>query len=64
MIYRGPGFLSIVRFGSSPHPSALSASSASDNIQEVLERDNLVMGDGGGDGEEPNRTTARKPGPL
>jgi hypothetical protein len=32
--------------------------------RRLRKRDNLLMGEGEGVGEEPNHTAARKPGPL
>jgi hypothetical protein len=50
MIYRGPGFLAVVRFGSYPTlPPPVSLSQSSCMWEGV--------------GEELNHTTARKPGP-
>jgi hypothetical protein len=54
--YRGQGFLAVVSFGS-PRPPPPSSP-----LQSPVE-----LSDGGGDEgmkEEPNQTTARKPGPL
>jgi hypothetical protein len=61
--YRGPGFLAAVLFGSNcPTPNCLSFLAflcvASRAYSEV------VREEGKGVGEEPNHTTARKPGPL
>jgi hypothetical protein len=50
-IYRGPGFLASVWFGSSPTPSPPtlpSESSTGDHIGRLIKRDNLAEGDGGG----------------
>ncbi len=65
MMYRGPGFLVVVRFGSSPTPSALSPEPAGSLSQSfcLYRRSSLQTGDGKGGGEL-NNTTARKPGPL
>ncbi len=67
MIYRGPGFLAVARFGSSTTPSPLSrrkvvSLSQSSCVSPVV----LTHGKGGWEkvGEEPNHTTARKPGLL
>ncbi len=65
IIYRWPGFLAIVWFGSSPTPLSsqqvvsLSQSSCVSPVEIKCRR-----GGGGGAGEEPNHTTAKKPGPL
>jgi hypothetical protein len=50
MIYRGTGFLADVLFGFCPIPSLLSHQKQLAGVE--------------GGGEEPNHTTARKPGPL
>jgi hypothetical protein len=60
-IHRGPGFLAVVCFGSSPTPSL--------TCQQIVFsfsvfRVQLTDGRGGRVGEEPNHTTAIKPGPL
>jgi hypothetical protein len=59
MIYRGPGFLEVVLFGSSP--TSLAPSPVGNRYQSSL------MTERGGEkgvSEEPNPTSARKPGPL
>ncbi len=67
MIYRGPGFLAVVWFGSSPtpppipHPHEQVVSLSPSSCVLPVE---LTLGRGGGAGREPNHTTARKPGPL
>jgi hypothetical protein len=61
MIYRGPGFLAVVEFGYSHTPSSLSRQySSTDDTQEELADGREEEGPW----EEPNQTTARKPGPL
>ncbi len=47
MIYRGPEFLVVLQFGSSPTSSALPAVSSTGDTQEDRERDNLLTGEGG-----------------
>jgi hypothetical protein len=57
MINRGPGFLDVVRFGSSPtHFPLYSQKSHPASHSKKVE--------GGEMGEDPNQTTAGKPGPL
>jgi hypothetical protein len=56
MIYRGPGFLAVVGFGSStpPSPLLLSVISTGDtNIVRLRKRDNLLTGGEQGMDEEP-----------
>jgi hypothetical protein len=66
MIYRGPGFLVIIWFGSSPTPILPFPVSKLFLFLSlpVCPRSNLLPGGGETVGEEPNLTTARKPGPL
>ncbi len=67
MIYRGPGFLPIVLFGSSPtpFPPLRSASCLSFSVFLcVAGRAYWREKRGDGLGDKPNHTTARKPGPL
>jgi hypothetical protein len=65
MIYRGPGFLTVVWFGSSPtpHPSppSLLSESLTGVIQEDRDRETTCWRERGmkGVGLEPNHTTAR-----
>ncbi len=54
MLYRGTSFLAV------PLPPLLSVSSTGDNKKRQLDDGK----EGEGVGQEPNRTTARKPGPL
>jgi hypothetical protein len=57
MIYRGPGFLSFVRFGSSPtfFPVSKLDRRLTGRLRKI---DNLLTGEGEkGVGEEPNHTT-------
>jgi hypothetical protein len=69
MIYRGPGFL-LRSYGSAPRPPPSLPSPVSKlslflrNL--VCRQSSLLIGVGGesGVGKEPNRTAARKPGPL
>ncbi len=63
MIYKGPGFLAVVLFGSSlPSPIGkhdqlhTGSPRKGDNVLTGEERDGVR--------EEPNHTTARNPGPL
>ncbi len=67
MIYRGPGFLKVVGFGSSSTPfppSPVSKLSLIISLPVCRRMSLLTWGGGGGGGvEEPNHTTARKPGP-
>jgi len=72
MIYRGPGFLAVVWFGfsptSCPPPPHPSASSTGDSLEDWDCEKERQLADGRvggrGLGEETNRTTARKHGPL
>jgi hypothetical protein len=67
MIYRGPGFLAVVRFGSSPNPLPLLDQQVVSLSQSfcVLPVELTDRGGGGrGAGEELNHTMARKPGLL
>ncbi len=53
MVYKGPGCLAIVLFGSSPTPSC-------PTLTELRKRDNLLTGEGvRGMGAEPNHTTKK-----
>jgi hypothetical protein len=59
MIYRGPGFLVVVWFGSSA-PSTVRKLDRR-NAGRARKRNNLQTGEEGeGEGEEPNHKTARK----
>ncbi len=62
-IYRGPGFLAVAWFGSTPTPSRQHVASLSRfscrSAVELTDRKRR-----GGVGLEPNHSTARKPGPL
>jgi hypothetical protein len=60
MIYRGPGFLAVVLFGSMPTPSLSPFPSVSwiGDTQEDLEKEAGVSLTWGGAGVEPNYTTA------
>jgi hypothetical protein len=63
MIYRWPGFLAVVWFGSYPTTfSFLPSVSKNSDTQEDGERETTCWRDGEGVGEEPNQTTAKKPG--
>ncbi len=63
LIYRGPGFLAVVCFGSSPPPlSCQQLVSLSQSI--CVFRSRLLPGGGQGVGEEPNHTMGWKPDPL
>jgi hypothetical protein len=63
MIFKGTGFFAVVWFGSSPTPSP-PLSTLDRQHTGRLERQ-LSHGRGGwGLGEEPNHSSARKPGPL
>jgi hypothetical protein len=64
-LFRGQGFLALVRFGSYPttHPSPVSKVDQR-HTERLRKIDNLQTGDGGGVGEEPDHPTARKIGPL
>jgi len=67
MIYRGPGFLTLIWCGSSPIPSHSNISKLDRRHTGRLKKiDNFLMGEyrGKGVGEEPNHTSARKPGRL
>jgi hypothetical protein len=61
MIIRGPGFLEVVWFGSSPSPSA---SCLSFSVFLCVAGRVYWQQRGEGEGKEPNHMTARKPGPL
>jgi hypothetical protein len=65
-IYRGPGFLGVVWFGSSPtspsSPVGMLDWRNTRRLRKRDNRDNLLTGEG--ITEEPNHTTARKPGPY
>jgi hypothetical protein len=64
--YRGPGFLAVVIFRSTPTPSPLSRQKAGPATHRKTEKERQLV-DGRGRkrvGVEPNHTTARKPGPL
>jgi hypothetical protein len=65
MIYKGPGFLAVARFGSSPLPPPPPSSQSSVSKRHtgrLRKRVNLLMEEGVG--KEPDHTTPRKPGPL
>ena len=66
MIYREPGFLAVVWFSSSPTPSPPLVSKLDRRHTERLRNKRQLFDRRGGKGvgEEPNNTTARKPGPL
>jgi hypothetical protein len=65
MIYKGPGILVEVFFVSSPSPSPSVSKLDRRHIGKLKMIDNSQTGGGkGGKGEEPNHTTAKKPGPL
>jgi hypothetical protein len=67
MIYRGPGFLSIVYFGYlAPHPPPSPVSKLDRRHIGRPKKRQLADREGGYEwmGEEPNHTTTRKPGPL
>jgi hypothetical protein len=67
MIYRGPGFLAVVGFGSTPTPFPSPVSKLPLFLSlPMCRRSCLLTEEGGGEGVdvEPNHTTARKPGPL
>jgi hypothetical protein len=61
MIYRGPVFLAVVLFGSSPTLPVSKLDCR--HTGRLRKRDKLLTGEGGGKGvgEESNHTTARKP---
>jgi hypothetical protein len=59
MMYRASSFLAVVRFGSSPTPFPTLT-----DTEEDSETEQLVDGEGGGEGEELNHMTARKLSPL
>ncbi len=64
MVYRGPGFLAVAWFGSSPAPSPLFRQQVvSLSHSSCVSPVDITYG-GDGVGEEPNHTIARKPGPL
>ncbi len=46
MVYRGLGFLEVVRFGSSPTPSPVSITSTWRHTGRLRKRDNFVRGEG------------------
>jgi hypothetical protein len=53
--YRGPGFPAVVSYDTAPRPHTPTT---------VSLLSSLLACEGEGVGEEPNHTTARKPGPL
>ncbi len=60
-VYRGQGFLAVIRIGFFPTPSSLSKLDRR-RTGRPSKRVNLLTGEGGeGVGEEPNHMTARKP---
>jgi hypothetical protein len=61
MSYRGPGFFLVVWYGSSPAPLSRQQVVSRSQSPCVSPFSSLLMV---GVGEEPNYTTARKPGPL
>ncbi len=65
-MYRGPGLLAVVWFGSSPSPPPSPVSKLDRrHTGRLRKKDNLLTEEGGGGaGEGPNHTTAWKPGPL
>jgi hypothetical protein len=66
MIYRGPGFLAIAMVWlhlQYPPSSSPLRKLGRKHTGRLRKRDNLLTGKGRR-GEEPNHTTARKPGPL
>ncbi len=63
-IYRGPGFLAAVWFGSSPSPLLPSASCPSFLAFLCCRSTSLLTGEGGRGWARSRITTARKPGPL
>jgi hypothetical protein len=65
MLYRVPGFLAIVLFGSPTTRPPSPASKMSFFVSlPVCRRSGLLKGEGERVGKEPNHTTARKPGPV
>jgi hypothetical protein len=66
MIYRGPVFLAVVWFASTPTPYPPIPTSDILYMQEDWERETTFCREEGdkGLGEKPNHTTARKLGPL
>jgi hypothetical protein len=69
MIHIGPGFLAVVRFGSSPTPFPPFLHLSREQVVSLSQSSRvwpveLTDGGGKGAGEEPNHTTSRKPGPL
>ncbi len=65
MLYRRPGFPAVVWFGSLPIPPPISVRNlVRRNTERLRNWDNLLTGEVGRGGEEPNHTTLRKPGPL
>jgi hypothetical protein len=66
MIYRGSGFLVVIRLLAHPLPSFLVSKMSLFHSLPVCRRGRaIVTGEGcTGVGEEPNHATARKPGPL
>ncbi len=67
MYHRGPGFLVVVLFGSSPTPFPPLSGQQDVYLSQsfcVSPIELSEMGEGGEVGTEPNHTTARKPGPL
>ncbi len=64
MIYRRPGFLAVVWFGSTPFSLLPSAMCLSFSVFPLCRRWRPLMVGGEMVGELPNHTTASKPGPL
>jgi hypothetical protein len=57
-IYRGPGFLAVVSFGSSPTPSPpLPSVNSTGDTGRPRKINNLLAGKGEGVGEDSNHTT-------
>ncbi len=63
MSYRGPGFLAVIWYGSSPFPNSLGNKLALFLSLPVCRGLNLLTG-AEGVGAEPNHTITRRPGPL
>jgi hypothetical protein len=63
-IYRGPGFLAVVWFGSTPNPSPSPVSNLHTGRLRKKERQLADMRGGEGMGEKPKNYDARKSGPL
>ncbi len=61
--HRGPGFLAVICFGSTPPPSPVSKLGLR-HTGKLRKSDNLLTGKEEGLGEEPNHMITRKPSPL